>query len=195
MAYEESHVEFSDEDVRDLQNLGVTAGDVPEFHPILQVWKEILSNLPAQVDEKITPQYAMRICQSYPQLTFADMNKVRDAWHSKMEQFRQVLLGVIASDEECFVPSSPEEDKAENSRHYRTLLLEWQKLLLSWELAWDCESDDAAVEIAATAEVHRFFFSETGLTAHLQNIQFEYTEADMAAVQQELEEMKGGDSE
>lgn len=195
MGYEESHIEFSEQDEADLAALGVTTGDEPTFHPILKVWKEVLSNLPAQVDEKITPQYAMRICQTYPQLTFADMNKVRDAWHQKMEAFRQVLLETIDSDEDCFTPTTPEEDKAQNSKHYRTLLLEWQRLLLRWEMGWDCEDPEAAVDIASTAEVHSFFFSTTGLTAHLQNIQFDYTEADQAEVAAMIEAERGGDGE
>ena len=189
------HIEFSDQDVADLRAMGVTEGDMPEFHPILQVWREVLKSLPEQVDERITPQYAMRICQSYPQLKFSDMVELRDRWHAKMEAFRQVLLAEIESDDQCLAPTDPDEDREANSHHYRNLLLEWQKLLLTWELAWDTLDEHAAVEIAAIGEVHQFFFSQTGLTAHLQNIQFQYTEADQAAVQQALEALREGDGE
>lgn len=190
------HIEFSDEDIADLRAMGVTEGDAPEFHPILEVWREVLKPAREEIDARITPQYANRIVSTYRDIAFGDMEQFRDIFYSRIMELDDILRAEIDSDEECLIPRSPEEDKAANSGHYRNLLLEWQKAFLRWELAWDCTDPLAAVNIATIGEVHKMFFGETGITAFLQNIQFEFTEQDQADVQAALQALKnGGDGE
>lgn len=190
------HIEFSDKDREDLAALGVTTGDEPQFHPILQVFREVLKPARSEKDTKVTPQYANRIVQSYKGIDFADMNLFRDTYYDKIIELEEILLEVIASDDQCLLPTTPEEDKAENSKHYKTLLLEWQKAFMRWEVEWDTAAPDAAVQLGAIGEVHKMFFSQDGITAYLQNIQFEFTEQDQAEVQAELEAIRtGGDGE
>lgn len=190
------HIEFSDKDEKDLASLGITTGDEPSFHTILEVWLKVLEPVHTELGAKVTPQYANRIVNTYSGVGFNDMNEFRNRFHSKIVELEEILKEVVATDPECLTYTSPEEDRAENSKHYRTLLLEWQKRFLEWELAWDTMAPDAAIEMGAIGEVHNFAFGATGLTAQLQNIQFQYTEQDQAEAHEALEAMRsGGDGE
>lgn len=178
-------IEFSEEDKVQLQEMGVTTGEVPEYHPLLEVWRDVLK--PARDDQhsRITPQWANRICSSYSDIRFADMPAYRDRYFGHLLELMEVLDAEIATDPDCMSYSTPEEDAAENSRHYKQLLIDWQIKFLTWELEWECTDEDAEVELAAVSEVHKALFGNqqaTGLVAFLDNIKFTYTEAD----QQEL---------
>jgi hypothetical protein len=186
------HIEFSDQDVEDLASLGVTAGDLPEFHPILEVWREVLKPARTESTAKVTPQYANRIVSSYRDIGFADMENFRDRFYAKIMALEDILLAEIDSDDQCLLPSTPEEDKKANSGHYRNLLLEWQKEFLRWELEWETTDPAAAVELGAIGETHKMIFGGDGITAFLQNIQFEFTEQQQAEIQAELQAMKDG---
>jgi hypothetical protein len=188
-------VELTTQDQMDLAALGVTTGDEPEFHPILESWRELLKPAKDEADAKITPQYANRIVQTYSDITFSEMNHFRDLYYARILELEQVLLDVIASDDQCLLVTSPEEDKEKNSRHYKTLLLEWQKHFLLWELSWDTMDEDAGVQIGVFGELHKMFFGDVSVTAHLQNIQFEFTDQDRAEVAVALQEVKDGASE
>lgn len=187
-------IPLSEQDIADITSMnegGQPSFPEPEvFHPILRIWREVLEPAAEEAKKVVTPQWAARTCAQYMQLTFADMNAFRDRYYDKIEQLRQVLLAEIASDDECLNTTSPEEDKEQNSQHYKALLSDWQKIFLQWELDWRCTDDDAAVELAAVSEVHKMFFSQEGICAYLDNIQLEYTEADQQALAVELEAMK-----
>lgn len=190
------HIEFSDEDIADLRSMGVTEGDLPDFHPILEVWREVLKPARAEATAKVTPQYAGRITASYKGIDFGDMEVFRDRFYGKIMELEDILLAVIDSDDQCLLAATPEEDREANSKHYRTLLLEWQKQFLAWELAWETTDPFAAVEMGAIGEVHKMIFGDQGITAFLQNIQFQFTEQDQAEIATALQAMKdGGDSE
>jgi hypothetical protein len=170
-------------------------GEMPSFHPILQVWREVLKPAREEKDARVTPAWANRIIASYQGLTFADMNHYRDSYFAKILELADLLDEEIASDDECLNPATPEEDAEENSDHYKNLLLVWQKAVLGWEMGWDTAAPGAAVEVAAISEVHKMFFGETGIVAFLDNIKFEFTEADQNELAAELEAMKAGSSE
>lgn len=179
--------EITDESIQDF--LG---GDAPSFHPILQVWREVLRPAAAQLGEKITPQWAQRITSSYSELTFADMPEYSERYFNKIIELSAIVDDQIETDDECLNVATPEEDVENNSKHYKRILADWQLMMLGWELAWDCTDEHAAVELAAISEVHKMFFGPTGLTAFLDNIKFEFTEADQAALVAELEALKEG---
>ena len=82
---------------------------------------------------------------------------------------------------------------AENSGHYKNLLMTWQLAFLAWELAWECTDPHAVAELAAISEVHKLFFSDTGITAYLDNIRFQYTEADRDDLTAALNELREGE--
>ena len=166
-----------------------------EYHTVLELWREVLSPAAQQANTIITPQWANRITSAYREINFRDMLSYRDTYFGYINQLLDVLNVEIASDDECLNMNGPEEDVEHNSHHYLNLLIEWQKLFLSWELDWRCDTPEAAVQLAAISEAHRMFFDQTGLTALLESIQFQVTEEDtalMAAALEELREPKEG---
>lgn len=185
-------IEFSEQDVADLQQLGITDGDVPTYHPILEVWREVLKPARAEASAKVTPTWANRIVTSYTGITYADMENYRNTYFQMLLKLADILDETIASDEECLNYETPEEDVEHNSTHYRTLLTEWQVQLLRWEMDWECTAEDAAVKIAALSEIHKTVFGPTGITAFLDNIKFQFTEADQAELGAALEAVKEG---
>lgn len=188
-------IELSEEDRRDLEALyGVpegATGEPPEYHTILEIWREILKPTLTETGRRISPQWATKIVQSYPEISYFEVPLVRDKIHDKLTELLETLTEEIASDPECLTYTTPEDDSRENGVHYKNLLLVWQQMFLQWELDWSPSDQSAGAEIAALSEVHRMFFGNgnlPGLTAHLDNIRFEYTEADQTLVAEALRE-------
>jgi hypothetical protein len=165
-------------------------GKAPAYHTVLEVWREVLRPAAALSYEKVTPQYASKMLQSYAGLTFASTQELQDRYYQKIQQMADILDLEISGDKDCLSYSSPEEDVAENHTHYKSLLFKWQELLLQWELEWGCGDVDAAVELAAVSEIHKLFFSPTGLTAFLDNIRLELTEDDQEELAELLQEQR-----
>jgi hypothetical protein len=186
----ETPIDFSEQDLSDLEELGVMPGQDATFHPILEVWREVLKPARDELDAKVTPQWANRIVGSYAEMRYADMVQFQRRYYGKIIELLDVLDEEIASDEDCLTYSDPEEDAKENAHHYKNLLLQWQLAILQWELDWDTADALASVEIAAISEVHKMFFGQTGITAFLENIGFEFTEDDQQALGEALAEFK-----
>jgi hypothetical protein len=177
----ESNVELSEQDIADLAQLAAEpSAEPPTFHTILQVWKEVLAPADKVSKEQVTPIWANKMVTNYFGLTFSDLNSLRDLYFARLEQLRQILLEELATDADCFTHLSPEEDREENRGHYKQVILNWQLQFLQWELDWDCTSKTAAIEMASFGEVYKMFFGEQGLLALLEQIGFEFTEADQA---------------
>lgn len=190
--HEAEVIEFSDKDREDLAALGVTTGEVPEFHTILEVWSKVLEPAAAEMDAKITPTWANRMVTQYQELHFADMPAYQKLYFGRLLTLADIVDAEIDSDPEATSYRSPEEDVEHNSGHYKTILFEWQKEFIRWELAWDPTSETAAVEIAAIAELHKVFFGQTGITQFLDNIKFEFSDQDQAELAAALDELKEG---
>lgn len=165
------------------------------YHTILEVWREVLKPACTERTKRITPQWANRICTTYREIAFADMLGFRDRYFDKIAELESILLGEIETDDECLNLTTPEEDVEHNSHHYLNVLINWQKAFLSWELAWDCADPDASIELAAISEVHRMFFDQNGLTALLDQIKFEFTDADRDLLAAELNDLRGAEEE
>jgi hypothetical protein len=161
-----------------------------EYHSILEVWREILRPAKKERAKPITPQWASRICSAYREINFADMEVFRDRYFDKVDELARILDLEIETDPECLNILSPEEDVEQNSHHYRNLLVDWQKTFLMWELDWRCVHVDAAIELAAISEIHRMFFADQGLTTLLDQIQFQFTDADREHLSATLNELK-----
>lgn len=164
-------------------------GDTP-YHTILQVWRAVLEPAERERLAQITPQWANRICATYREIYFSDMPRFRDLYFDKIAELSLVLEAEIDSDVECLNKATPEEDVEENGHHYLNLLIDWQRLFLQWELDWEPDVQDAAIEIAAMAEIHKMFFDQTGLTSLLDNIRFEITDDDRDLMGTALQELK-----
>ena len=160
------------------------------YNSILRIWAEVLKPAEQERLKKITPQWANRICNTYREINFADVPKFRDHYFDKVLELANILDLEIATDDECLNVTTPEEDVQHNTFHYLNVLIDWQKALLSWELAWDCSDACAAVELAAISEVHRMFFDQNGLTALLDQIKFEMTDDHRDLLAASLQEMR-----
>lgn len=160
------------------------------YHTILEVWREVLKPAHTERLKKITPQWANRICTNYRELNFADMLEFRDRYFDKIHELEDVLAAEIETDDECLNLTTPEEDAEHNGHHYLNVLTNWQKTFLTWELEWDCADPDASIELAAISEVHRMFFDQNGLTALLDQIQFQFTDADRDLLAAELQDLR-----
>jgi hypothetical protein len=163
--------------------------DVP-YNTILRVWREVLAPAEDERKARVTPQWASRICSSYHGVSFADMPAFKDLYFDKIRDLALVVDAEIESDAECLNMMTAEEDVEHNSHHYLNILVNWQLTFLQWELDWDPVNVWAAVEIAAIAEIHKMFFDQTGLSALLDNIQFEVTDADREYMANALQALK-----
>lgn len=169
--------------------------EAPPFHPLLKVWQEVLRPAAAEAAKKVSPQWANRIVSSYAGVNFADVSTFRDIYFGKLEQLQQLLADEIATDEDCLSYTTPEEDVVENAQHYRNLLQTWQLAILRWELDWDSDHEHAAIELASISEVHKMFFGDMGIVNFLDNIKFEYTDADREELAAALQALKDGEGE
>lgn len=189
-------IELTEADQADLQRMYDSdespVGDSMPYYPLLRVFREVLAPAAEEATKKVTPQWANRMVSKYADLHFADMEQLRDLYFGKIEALYQTLLVRIASDEECEKYASAEEDLEHNGGHYKQLLIEWQLQLLTWELEWNCTDQHAAAELASIGEVHSLLFGDQapGLTAHLDTIRFEFTDADQAELATALAELR-----
>lgn len=159
----------------------------PNFHPILKVWKEVLSNAEAESKKNPSPTWCQGIVGNYIGLSFADCLDVRDLYFELLNDQYLVLLAEIETDPDCLSYSTPEEDLENNTVHYLNLITAWTSVFLRYELAWDCQDPQAAARIAALSEVHKMYLGNTGLTQHLDNIRFQFTETDGANMREVLD--------
>lgn len=190
--YDET-IELPDQDQADLAQLYAEPDgmSLPSFHPVLEVWREVLKPALQEAEKSPTPQWCTRILAAYIGLTYGDMLEFRDRYFDKIKQLRDILELEIESDPVCLKVTEPAEDVVINENHYLNLMLLWQMTILDWELEWDCQNPDAAVELAAIGEVHKLFLGQQGIIAFLDNIQFQFVESDQALIGEALLEMKG----
>jgi hypothetical protein len=167
-----------------------TEAEVPNYHTVLEVWREVLKPAAKLSYEKVTPQYASKMLATYPGLDYPACQDLQDRYYLKIQQLADVLDLEISGDSDCLTFDTPEDDVAENFTHYKSVLFKWQELFLQWELEWGCGDTDAAVELAAISEIHKLFFGPTGITAFLDNIRLELTEADQEELAELLQEQR-----
>lgn len=178
------HVEEAELTVEDILD------QAPEYHPILRVWQEILNASKQVRQERITPQWALHITTRHHDMHFQDMMNFRDLYYLSIDEMATALKFEIETDDECLKYTTPEEDVENNTFHYLNVIIAWQKLILTWELEWDTEAYDAAVQLAVISEVHKMFFGEVGLTSLLDQINFEFNEDSQNLLRDELKGLK-----
>jgi hypothetical protein len=166
--------------------------DAPTFHTILEVWAKVLEPAHKEASAHITPQWTVRICGKYAEMRYRDMPVFRDRYFAKIAQLEAILLDQISQDDEALNQTTPEEDVEHNAQHYVALLTLWQVAVLSWEMDWNCEDEDAPAELAAISEVHSMFFGDLGLTALLDQINLEFTDMHRDALALALQSYKEG---
>lgn len=177
-----------------ITDIGIEAPDEdsakePEHRTLLEVWTELLKPAEANSVKPISLQWAVRLKTEYPHLTFAELDLVRVGYFARLRELTDILAYEVSSDPLCFDRHTVEEDAEENGYHYRSLLLMWQSAFILWESEWSANSPTAAVDAAVIAEVHKMFFGQVGLIAHLDSINFEFIESDQAAMAEALTEI------
>ena len=148
------------------------------YHTILEVWREVLKPAADEQYKRITPQWATRVIAAYPEIAYADMPAFRELYFGSILHLASILDDEISGDDECLNLTSAEEDVEHNTHHYLNVLFSWQMQFMQWEIEWDCTAPDAALRVAALGEVHKMFFDPMGLTALLDQINFEFTDTD-----------------
>ncbi len=174
MENENENVELSATDEAELQKLLSEGG--PITHTLLEIWREVLSNVEGSKAEKVTPIIANRIVGSWPKLSIQDTPAYHVLYHDFLLAARDILEAEIKSDPEAL--NNTEDDAVENRQHYLNLLLEWQVEIMRWEAEWDAAADDAHISLAAIADAAAFITGQNGLLNHLSSINFEFTDAD-----------------
>lgn len=172
-----------------IDDLAAEANKAP-YHSILEVWRAVLAPAEAERGSRITPQWANRIVTSYREIGFKDMLRFRDMYFDRILELLIILDDEIALDDECLNVTNAEEDVEQNTVHYLNILFNWQKCILSHELAWRPDHEDAPIVIGVLSEVHKMFFETTGLTGLLDQINFEFTDDDRQLLASELDDMK-----
>ena len=188
-------LELTEQDQADLDTMWAEPSgehhEPPAYHTLLEVWREVLRPIDDERTKPPTAQWCSRTISAYQGIGFADMYKFRDCYFDSLQELREILLEEISSDPECLTWASPEEDVEHNGHHYLNLLLQWQLTIQEWELAWDCTDVDAAIKLGAIGEVYKLVFGQTGITAYLDNIRFEFTESDQELISSALQDLRG----
>lgn len=165
-------------------------GEEPSFHTVLEVWREVLKPAFAERNNRVTPQWATRICASYKEINYADFAAFKDLYYDRIEELINILVAEIDSDEECLNQETPIEDVAHNAQHYKNIIRDWQVRFLEWELAWSPDHSDAAIQLATISEIHRMILGPEGLLPFLESIQFQFSEEDQTWLRDELEAVR-----
>lgn len=160
------------------------------YRTILEVWTAVLEPIAAERARRPNMQWSVRIVNAYPQVRYADMAPFKELYFAKAQRLADILQDSISVDDECLKRVDAAEDARYNGGIYRNVLTDWQKEFLLWELQWDADSEHAAVEVAAIAEIHKMFFDATGLVGLLDQIDLQFTDADRDALTAELQRVK-----
>lgn len=176
-----------DEIPDDLSSLNEARPPQP-YRTLLEVWRAVLEPAAAgeMREEPISPQWAVKMVTTYPGVGFADVEAIHLGVFALAAELAELLNNEIDSDDECLKKASAAEDATENARHYKDMLAAWQIHILQEELTWRPSHKDAAVQLAVLSEVQQMFLGETGLVAHLEQIGFQFDDADKAELQQHL---------
>lgn len=186
---EDIDFDLSDQDKADLDLL-MRDQPEPEYHTVLEIWKETLREENFAANSKITPQWAQAITAGYMGVTFADMPAYVEEYFTLLRTCRQIVLDEIDTDDQALHRLKVEEDAADNAHHYKNILRDWQLEFLRRELEWDCTAPDAGIQLAALGEAHKLLLGQNGLTGHLEVIKLEFTEEDRDAQAAALMELR-----
>lgn len=167
----------------DLSELDSTQEPKP-YRTLLEIWRAVLEPAREVSNDPISPQWATKMVSTYPEVRYADVERIHHGVFSVAAELAALLDEVIASDDESLKKLDEKEDAEQNAALYRRILIDWQVFFVEREARWTPSHPDAAVELAILSEVQQMFLGQTGLVAHLDSIGFQYTEAD----QQELTE-------
>lgn len=179
--YNETIESPSERDAQEIAALyGEEATEAPVYHSVLEAWQAVLGPAAEEATKNPSPQWCSKIVGSYYGVDFRDCLNVRDHFYEKIATLKALLDRTIEENPDCLKVQTHAEDLVENGKLYLDLIFNWQAQYIAWEVEWDCQSGDAAAELAGMGEVHKMFFGEMGILPYLNSINFEMTEADQA---------------
>ena len=184
--------ELTEEDIEAIA-ASFAEGNPPALtHTLLEIWRNILSNIESAREERIPPVIANRVVTAYPKIEYHMVPQYWDTYYDLLTEMRDILDDVIASDNEAF--DRVEDDAILNRDLYVEVLFGWSDKINQWEEEWDTMSPNAAVELAAIADVSSVIVGETGLTENLSQLQigFSFDDSDRIALQERLAEAAAG---
>ena len=156
------------------------------YRTLLELWRALLSSSRDIPNDPVSPQWATKIVQTYPEIRFKDVEDVHVGVFTMTAALADLLDEVIASDDECLKKADAAEDSVENAALYRRCLIDWQVFFVEREALWSPSQKNAAIQLAILSEVQQMFFGQTGLVGHLDSIGFQYTEEDQQELSQAL---------
>ena len=181
-------IQLSPQDQADLDLLA--AVDEPLEMTVLEVWREVLSNIEEQAAARIEPGYATQIIRRWPTLTYKDIFVYYATFHDYLIVYRDILTEQLRLHPDALKavghdPGDEDSDAVANRDIYKEIMFEWNLVTAKLENAWDVSDPNAAAQIAAMAEAQAFVTGGTGIMQALVQPQvgFQWNDED----QQELE--------
>ena len=152
----------------------------PRRRTVLEVWREVLSNVPEAADEPITMDTAVRLLGAHGFLTMRELSDYSGFYFSILEEAAGILEAELELDPTAL--EAGEEDGDVNRSAYLNLLINWQKMLRVHEKNWTVDNMYAGPRLAAYIDGANFLVGRTGLAAHLSEIKFEFNDDDQELI-------------
>lgn len=162
----------------------------PKYHPVLEVWLQVLTSAENISKAKVSPAWAARIVGNYKELSFNDMNHFRDKYYDRLAIMKRIVEDEIRDDAEALKRVSPADDVEHNALHYKNIIRDWQLAIVWWEISWDCADPFAAIDYASLVELQRMFFDNTGMANLIDQIDLPFDESDRAILDAAIAEFR-----
>lgn len=191
----ETPIELTEQDEADLAAM---QGEATKSlnHTLLEIWRDVLSNVEKSAAEKVTPYTANKIVGSWPQLKFQDVPEYHRLYHTYLLLYRDALDAIIKAHPGCLSnigeEGTEEFDPVANRQAYIDIFFEWQMVTIRLEHLWDAADENSHVVLAALADAAALTTGEQGLIQHLSQpqINFQFDEADQMALSERLAEAR-----
>lgn len=162
----------------------------PTKRTLLESWSKLLESIDTERKGRVTPQVANRTLSAWPKLDYSDLDAYYQRYYDISDEMRQVVEHEVATHPEAL--KNIEDDGEDNEEIYLNIMFGWQQVIILHEHNWDTNAPDAAIELAAIADVQTFYLGQTGMVAHLgdPNLGFSFSDEDSDALRLALQEWK-----
>lgn len=181
---------LNDQDVADLNSIGIDVPESGKKFTLLETWRELMKSTDISRAAHVEPGDAALMLRKWPFLKVQDIPAYQTALHDILDEARALVDFEIEADDEAL--GRVDDDAEGNKEHYLNLLLSWQLLIQHHSLDFNVADDDAHIQLAAIADAHNMLLGENGLVGHLDAINFNFTEQESEELQVLLAEAKAG---
>lgn len=147
---------------------------------VLRIWKEIFSNVDASEASKMPLPEALAILTTHPFMKMDYIGEYTRIYHDLLRAAKGVVEFEIEQHPGCL--DNIENDAEDNHAAYLGIVIGWHTLLFEAESAWCWDNKYAEAEAAAILSATQILFSDTGLSAHLEQIGFQIDEDERAMI-------------